>query len=124
MDLNDRTVTWLQPASNIVVSGIDGLYVFGNSFLAVQNGTTPPRIMRFSLDLRKQEVLEASTQGLGEPTHGVVVDGTFYFLVNVGWNEFDAKGMKNPGSGPVRSAVWKIPLVKKVGDEGEQAPAP
>ena len=131
IDLNDpsvadasRSVTWLQPASNIATSGIDGLYVFGNSFLAVQNGTHPPRVMRFSLDLRRQEILETNTTGLGEPTHGTVVDGTFYFVANGGWNEYDAKGVKKPGSGPVRSAIWKIPLVKKVGDDGEQAPAP
>jgi hypothetical protein len=67
--LSTGAVTWLQPADDIALKGIDGLYVYRDSFLAVQNGTTPPRIIRFSLDLRKQEVLEANTPELGEPTH-------------------------------------------------------
>ncbi len=120
--LSDRVVTWLQPAKNIAVTGIDGLYVFGSSFLAVQNGTTPPRIMRFSLDLRRQEVLEANTRGLGEPTHGTVVDGVFYFTANTGWSEYDAKGARKPGGGPVQSSIWKIPVSKVIGDDGERSP--
>ncbi len=48
----------------------NGLYMYRDSFLAVQNGTRPERIIRFSLDLRKQEILEANTPELGEPTHG------------------------------------------------------
>jgi hypothetical protein len=38
--------------------------------------------MRFSLDLQKQEVLEANTPGFGEPTHGTMVGATFYFIAN------------------------------------------
>ena len=103
-------VTWLQPADDIALSGIDGLYVYRNSFLAVQNGTTPARIIRFSLDLRKQEVLEANTPELGEPTHGTIVGGTFYFVANAGWDEYDDQGKKKPSSAPVESAIRKILL--------------
>ncbi len=122
INLSDHVVTWMQPANNIAVNGIDGLYIFGSSFLAVQNGTTPPRIIRFSMDLRRQEVLEANTRGLGEPTHGTIVDGMFYFTVNTGWGEYDAKGVKKPGSGAVQSSVWRVPVSKSVGDEGERSP--
>lgn len=110
MDLNTRQVRWLQPASGVILSGIDGLYLYRNSFVAVQNGTTPPRIVRFSLDLKQQEILEANTPGLGEPTHGTLVDDTFYFLANTGWSEFDKNGKKKPGSKPVVSAIRKIEL--------------
>jgi sugar lactone lactonase YvrE len=103
-------VTWLQPADDIALSGIDGLYLYRGSFLAVQNGTTPARIMRFSFDLRKQEVLEANTPGLGEPTHGTVVGNTFYFIANSGWDQYDDQGKKKTGSAPVESTVRKIPL--------------
>jgi hypothetical protein len=102
-------VTWLQPADDIALSGIDGLYVYRGSFLAVQNGTTPPRIVRCSLDLRKQEVLEANTPALGEPTHGTIVGNTFYFIANSGWDQYDDEGKKK-GSAPVESTVRKIPL--------------
>ena len=108
--LSSSAVTWLKPADNVALSGIDGLYVYRDSFLAVQNGTTPARIVRFSLDLRKQQVLEANTPGLGEPTHGTIVDNTFYFLANTGWDAYDDDGKKRAGSNPVESTVRKIVL--------------
>jgi sugar lactone lactonase YvrE len=108
--LSTGEVTWLKPADGIALSGIDGLYVYRDSFLAVQNGTSPVRIVRFSLDLRKQEILEANTSGLGEPTHGTVVDNTFYFLANTGWDAYDDQGKKKTGSNPVESTVRKIIL--------------
>jgi sugar lactone lactonase YvrE len=108
--LSTGAVTWLKPADDVALNGIDGLYVYRDSFLAVQNGTTPARIVRFSLDLRKQEVLEANTPNLGEPTHGTVVGNTFYFIANSGWDEYDDRGKKKAGSAPVESSVRKIVL--------------
>ena len=55
LDLSSRTVTWPKPVENIALNGIDGLYLYRDSFIAVQNGTNPPRLMRFSLDLQKQQ---------------------------------------------------------------------
>jgi hypothetical protein len=110
IDLASRTVRWLMPANDIALSGIDGLYVYRDSFVAVQNGTSPPRIMRFSLDLRKQEVLEANTAGLGEPTHGTIAGDSFYVIANTGWGDYDDQGVKKPGSRPVVSSIWKIAL--------------
>lgn len=108
--LSTGAVTWLKPADDIALNGIDGLYVYRDSFLAVQNGTTPARIARFSLDLRKQEVLEANTPELGEPTHGTIVGNTFYFIANSGWDQYDDQGKKKAGSGAVESSVRKVAL--------------
>jgi len=108
--LSTGAVAWLKPADDIALNGIDGLYVHGDSFLAVQNGTTPARVVRFSLDLRKQEVLEANTPELGEPTHGTIVGDTFYFIANSGWDEYDDQGKKKAGSEPVESTVRKMVL--------------
>jgi sugar lactone lactonase YvrE len=108
--LSSGEVTWLRPADDIALSGIDGLYVYRDSFLAVQNGTAPARIMRFSLDLHKQTVLEANTPELGEPTHGTIVGNKFYFIANTGWDQYDDQGKKKPGASPVESSVRQIAL--------------
>ena len=71
--------------------------------------------MRFSLDLRKQEVLETNTPGLGEPTHGTIVGNTFYFIANTGWGEYDDQGKKKAGSNPVESSIRKIVLPDTMG---------
>ena len=76
----------------------------------MQNGTKPERILQLSLDLRKQQVLEANWPGLGEPTHGTVISDTFYFLANTGWDQYDDQGQKKPGSAPVDSSIRKIVL--------------
>jgi hypothetical protein len=66
--------------------------------------------MRFSADLRKQQVLEANTPELGEPTHGTIVGDAFYLIANSGWDAYDEQGKKKPGSKPVESTVRKILL--------------
>jgi hypothetical protein len=111
--LRDRKVEWLVPADNIALSGIDGLYVYGGGFVAVQNGTSPARIVRLSGDLKKMQVLEANSAGLGEPTHGVIVGDEFYFIANSGWGEYDGEGKKKAGSGAVESSVRKIKLATR-----------
>lgn len=110
IDLATRQVKWLNPAPGIILSGIDGLYVYRNSFVAVQNGTNPARIIRFPLDLQRQEILESNTAGLGEPTHGTFVGSNFYFLANTGWSEYEQSGKKKAGSAPVVSSIRKIDL--------------
>ncbi len=108
--LVDKRTTWLMPAGGIALNGIDGLYVYGGDFLAVQNGTEPPRVIRVSLDLQKQRVLEANTPGLGEPTHGVVVGDRFYFIADSGWDRYDESGHPKKGTDPVHSSVRVIDL--------------
>jgi sugar lactone lactonase YvrE len=98
MHLSDRKVEWIQPADDIALNGIDGLYRDGDHFLAVQNGTNPKRLVRLSLDLHKQEILEANTPYLGEPTHGVFANGDFYFIANSGWSS----------TPPIESTVRKL----------------
>jgi hypothetical protein len=115
IDLKTRAVQWRVPAGDIALNGIDGLYLHGDSFVAVQNGTNPARIVRWSSSLDRQQVLEANWPGLGEPTHGTFVDDDFYFLANTGWSEYDDNGKKKPGSQPVQSAVWKVRLTGTVG---------
>ena len=110
IDLATRGVTWLTPAPGIAVSGIDGLRLHGNSFYAVQNGTQPARIIRFSIDLQQQQVLEANWPGLGEPTHGLCIGGDHLFIANTGWTEYDEHGGKRAGSAPVTSEIWKLRL--------------
>ncbi len=110
MDLKTRAVRWLEPARGIALSGIDGFYRYRDSFVAVQNGVAPARVVLFSRDLKKQEILEANTPGLGEPTHGTVVGDLFYFIANTGWDAYDDDGKKKKDSEAVESAIWRIVL--------------
>jgi sugar lactone lactonase YvrE len=116
--LGTRTITWFARAPGVALTGIDGLYLMGDGFLAMQNGTTPPRVTRFFVDLApdaplrvlRVEVLERATPGLREPTHGVRVGGDFYFLVATGWDRFDDEGNPKPGATPDAPAIWTMPV--------------
>jgi hypothetical protein len=110
MDLQTLHVRWLQPAGGMALSGIDGFYRYGDSFLAVQNGVKPERLLRFNSSLTRQEILEANTPGLGEPTHGTIVGNVFYFIANTGWDAYDDNGKKKPDAAPVESQIRKIIL--------------
>lgn len=110
IDLSNRKTAWLQPAPGIALNGIDGLYLHHGWFIAVQNGSRPPRLIRFSQNLRRQQVLESNTAELGEPTHGVFIGNEFHFLANTGWDTFEAKGPKKAGLPPTESTVRKLTL--------------
>jgi sugar lactone lactonase YvrE len=98
--LADRHVEWLSSTVPVGLEGIDGLYLANDHLIAVQNGTSPERIVSFHLkapyEVDRSEALEANWEGLGDPTHGVIVGDDFYFIVNSGWDHLDDKGSFNP----------------------------
>lgn len=97
IDVKTKKVSHLAPLPGATLLGIDGLYFHKGSLIAVQNGVTPQRVVRISLskDLRRAErlqVLEANNPLFLEPTLGVVVKDTFYFIANSQWPLVDENG--------------------------------
>ncbi len=91
VDLATKAVTWLEMPQNLAAAGIDGLYFAGRSLIALQNGTTPQRVVRLWLDqplgrVTRWEVVERATPHLREPTHGVLVGSDFYYIGTSGWD--------------------------------------
>jgi hypothetical protein len=102
LDLKSKQITWLPMEGRYALNGIDGLYLSGNVLLAVQNGTSPERVIRFALDpslthIATESVIERETATLGDPTHGVVVGGRFYYIANSGWDALDEHGNVKAG---------------------------
>lgn len=103
LDLASKLVTWLKGAGGhpYALSGVDGLYFDRGTLLATQNGTSPERVVRFTLgannDVTSEEVVEGATKTLGDPTHGVVVGDWFYYIANSGWNYLDDHGVVKAG---------------------------
>ena len=101
LDLGTGKVDYLRHPENVAVTGLDGLYLIGDSLLGVQNGTEPERIMRYRLNPEQTEIVgqEVIEQGprIGDPTHIIVVDGKAYVSANVGWNKIDDHGNLKAG---------------------------
>ncbi|MGA7410344.1 MAG: hypothetical protein WBW33_07650, partial [Bryobacteraceae bacterium] len=102
IDLQSKGLSWLPHAKEIALEGTDGLYLRGHSLIAVQNGVTPSRVVQVFLtpDLARADgfsVLEQASPSFGDPTHGVVVGNSFYFIGNSGWNRMSDDGKLTPG---------------------------
>jgi hypothetical protein len=87
-------VSYLPHPESAAVVALDGLYLHGNSLIAIQNGTDPVRVLRLTLnaaqtEITRSEVIEQGGERLGDPTHAVLVDGWFYLSANVGWSKVD-----------------------------------
>lgn len=100
--LPDRHLSWIHAEIPSATDGVDGLYYHHHSLIAVQNGTNPERLIAFHLDGASQidawQVLESNSPGLGDPTHGVIVDSVFYFVANSGWDRVRDDGTLDRGT--------------------------
>jgi hypothetical protein len=116
IDLSTRAVRWLPHPGNVTLVGTDGLYRVGNTLLAVQNGTTPNRVVRVLLDtamarVLDAEVLERAKPAVSDPTHGVMVGGTFYFIARSGWDRVHDDGTLAPPGADDAPLVRRIDLM-------------
>jgi hypothetical protein len=103
LEISSKRVQWLSMNGTFALNGIDGLYFDHGKLIAVQNGTSPERVIVFTLDatltkIRSEKIIERSTETLGDPTHGVIVDRDFYYIANSGWDAIDDHGNLKPGA--------------------------
>jgi hypothetical protein len=120
LDLSTRQVHWLATAGQFALNGIDGLYFDRGKLIAVQNGTSPERVIAFTLnpalsEITSETILERSTDTLGDPTHGVVVGDDFYYIADSGWNSIDDHGNIKPGAKPSVPRLMRIKIQKSGG---------
>ena len=113
LELSTRQVHWLATAGRFALNGIDGLYFDHGKLIAVQNGTSPERVIAFSLnpalsEITAETILERSTDTLGDPTHGVVVGNDFYYIADSGWNTIDDHGNMKPGAKPSVPRLMRV----------------
>jgi hypothetical protein len=115
--LRTGEIQWLAKPRTFASGGIDGLYASGADLIAVQNGTTPHRVLALDLDVAQTRiagwrVLEQASPDLGEPNHGVVVGRDFVFIGNSGWERVGAGDTlaTPPGTAPpVLLKLEKVP---------------
>lgn len=115
VDLATRAVTWVTHRREVAVNGIDGMYMYGDSLLAVQNGTEPNRVIHLYLDrsltrVLRWDPLDSNSPGLGAPTHGTIVGRDFYYLANSGWDQLADDGSVKPGAALTPAEVRRVAL--------------
>lgn len=117
LDLATKQVKWIDSEHQHALQGIDGLYYHDGVLIAVQNGATPERVVLFRLDpgftrILSERSIESATPTIGDPTHGVLISGTFYYIANSGWSELDDHGNVKPSSKLTSALIMKADVNK------------
>lgn len=88
IDLHTKVEKKIRSKVPAHLNGIDGLYYFDRSLIAVQNaGQGRTRIVRFYLNkkmdtITKMEILQSHHPAFNLPTTGTIANGRFYYIVN------------------------------------------
>ncbi len=115
VDTATKRVTPIPVPPDVSLNGVDGLVLYGNSLIGIQNGVVPHRVTRVDLapdgvGVARARILEMNHPAFDEPTLGTVVDGTLYFTANnQGHRYYDVKHPYKPED--LKDAViLKLPL--------------
>jgi DNA-binding beta-propeller fold protein YncE len=97
INLATKQVTKLTWPAGADLSGIDGMYYYKNSLIAIQNRSKPYKVIRLYLAqtakvIDRVDTLIAGHPLMTEPTLGVVAGSQFYFIANSQWDAFDNAG--------------------------------
>jgi hypothetical protein len=115
LEIATKHVRWLPMGGRFALNGIDGLYFDRGTLIAVQNGTSPERVVAFAVDpsltrIESETIIERSTGTLGDPTHGVIIDKDFYYIANSGWDAIDDRGNMKPAAKPSVPRIMRARL--------------
>jgi sugar lactone lactonase YvrE len=77
----------------VSLKGIDGIYFYNNSLIAIQNGVNPLRSTQYYLNKGLTEVIgfeiiDRNHPSFGEPTLGVIDGKDFYYIANSQWGGY------------------------------------
>lgn len=100
----------------LVTLGIDGLYRVGpRALIGIQNGVTPPRVIRLDLDaagtrVERLTVLDRHLPLADEPTLGTVTADGFVYVANSPWGAYDERGALRTGVAIPAPVLLRLPL--------------
>ncbi len=100
---------------SIALAGIDGLYFYQNSLLAIQNFESPNRVVRFELNetgdrIDRAVVLESNHPLYNIPTTGVLDGKHFYYIANSQLRSYDQNGKIFPADKLQSVKILKLKL--------------
>ena len=116
VDLRDGQVVRLDDAPGSTSIGCDGIVLDRTgAIIAVQNGVSPARIMRFVIDsnrtrITRTEVLDRNSANADEPTIGTLAHGVFVYVANSQWDKYDSEGKRRPTVPLTAPLLLGVPL--------------
>jgi hypothetical protein len=117
LSIKDLKLTHLTRNFDLSLKGIDGLYFYHNSLIAIQNGIKPMRVTRYQLNPEQDKlisyaILDQGHPAFNEPTLGSIYNNTFYYVANSQWSGYDKEHHIKPGNVLQDIVVLKVELKK------------
>jgi hypothetical protein len=87
VDISSKSIIRLPAPTDVALYGIDGLAWHNGSLIGVQNGVDPSRVLQLHLApdgsrISAARILDMNHPRVAEPTLGVVVGDTYYYVAN------------------------------------------
>ncbi|MDR7211490.1 TPR end-of-group domain-containing protein [Flavobacterium piscis] len=94
IDLKTKKESWLDFSKEVSKKGIDGLFFYKNTLIAIQNGVVPIRIVSYKLNKTETRIidfklLDNNREEFNEPALGTLVKNKLYFFANSPWKFYD-----------------------------------
>ena len=115
VDLRTSEVSRVADAPRSTSLGCDGIVWDRGAIIAIQNGLTPVRVTRFTLDstgtrFTRADILDRNFTVADEPTIGEIVGGDFVYVANSQWDKHADNGTLMPGARLTRPMLLAVPL--------------
>ena len=115
IDLATSRVARVDEPADITTLGCDGIAWYDNSIIAIQNGVSPARVMRFRLDragtrVVSAEVLDRNWTIADEPTIGTIVGNQFVYVANSQWEKYSEDGARRRETKLTRPVLLSLRL--------------
>jgi len=95
VDVDSGKYGKLAVPANLNIGGIDGLYLWENHLVIIQNGIRPQRVMRLQLDANGTTVtavrpLAVAQEKFDYPSFGTIIGTDLFYFGNSHWSRNDA----------------------------------
>jgi hypothetical protein len=115
VDLATRAVREVPASAGLSTLGIDGLTFWHGSLIGIQNGSSPPRIVRLTLSpqgdqVEHLDVIDRHLPVADEPTNATRLGDRLYYIGNSQWSQYAEDGQLKPGARLVAPAILELPL--------------
>jgi len=121
IDTATGAVTRLSADEPMLLDGIDGLWLYDDELIAVQNGLNPMRIVALTLSpdgnrITAMRVLEQANPEWTEPLGGDIFEDALYYIGNGSWDLFDEGGTLKEGAELRATHIRRLDLAEKPTD--------
>jgi len=115
VDLGTSNVIRLADPPHVTTLGVDGIALYHNAIIAVQNGISPARVMRYQLDptgarIVSAEILDRNWKVADEPTIGTIVGDEFVYVANSQWEKYSDDGVRRKNVKLTAPVLLALPL--------------